>query len=92
MGNFDGPEVCKLVGLYILNSISRHCHVSNVGLYRDDGLEVLKTHLGKLADKARKDCIKTFSEFGLKITNGTNLHVVNFPDVRLNVKDSTYVF
>ena len=39
MGSNDGAEVCELVGLYILSILSRKYQKSDIGLYRDDGLE-----------------------------------------------------
>jgi hypothetical protein len=38
MDCFDGAEICELVGLYILNDLSRKFGNDFVGLYRDDGL------------------------------------------------------
>ncbi|KAJ8022240.1 hypothetical protein HOLleu_37080 [Holothuria leucospilota] len=87
ISSFDGAEVCELVGLYILNSLSRHCHVSDVGFYRDDGIASLKMRSGRLADRARKNFIKTFREVDLKIIFETNLYGVSFLDVTLNMKD-----
>ena len=42
MGSYDGAEVCELVGLFILNSLSKKFGNDNVGLYRDNGLVLLK--------------------------------------------------
>ncbi len=53
----------------------------NIGLYRDDGLAIMKNKSARLADKARKELHKCFEQFGLKITAEANLHVVNFLDV-----------
>ena len=37
MGAYDGAEVCELVGIYMLNKISKHYNINSMGLYRDDG-------------------------------------------------------
>ena len=42
MGSFDGVEICELVGLYLLNKLSKLLGNGNVGLYRDDGLAAIK--------------------------------------------------
>ena len=42
MGSYDGAEVCELVGLFISNILAKHLGKSNVGLYRDDGLVIVK--------------------------------------------------
>ena len=61
---YDGADVCELVGLFILNSLSKKFRSDNVGLYRDDGLVLLKVSSKRLADKARKElhnisCLKS---------------------------------
>ena len=57
----------------------------SVGLYRDDGLAVLKKSTGSRADRARKDLVKIFQNLGLKITVQTNLKVVDYLDVTLDL-------
>ena len=42
MGSFDGAEICNLVGLFILNKLAAKFGNESVGLYRDDGLALLK--------------------------------------------------
>lgn len=42
MGSYDGAEVCELVGLYILSALGNTYGKECIGLYRDDGLAVLK--------------------------------------------------
>ena len=46
MGSFDGAEVCELVGLYVLNSLVKRFGKENIGLYRDDGLALIKATSG----------------------------------------------
>ena len=68
MGSYDWEEVCELVGLFILNSLSKKLGNDNVALCRDDGLVLLKGSSKCLADKARKELHKLFKEFQLRIT------------------------
>ena len=42
MGSYDGAEVWKLAGGFLLNKLSHVIDKSFVGLYRDDGLGVLR--------------------------------------------------
>ena len=42
MGSYDGAEVCELVGAFLLNEISRIMDKKDIGLYRDDGLGVMR--------------------------------------------------
>ena len=41
MRSFDGAEICKIVGLYLLDKLSNLLGKENVGLYRDDGLAAI---------------------------------------------------
>jgi hypothetical protein len=64
---------------------SFHCrHNDRVGLYRDDGLILLRgtstNESAQLADKARKDLHQLFDEFQLKITAEITHQSVNFLD------------
>ena len=55
MGSHDGAEVCELVGLYILDQHGSQCNKENIGLYRDDGLEVFENVTGLQAERIKKD-------------------------------------
>ena len=89
MGCFDGAEICELIGLYILNGISDL--VSDVGLYRDDGLAIIRNCSPSDKERLKKRlCAKFSSVFGLKITVDTNLQIVNFLDVTFNLPQATF--
>ena len=86
MGSFDGAELFKLVGLYILHIVGEKCGKHRIGWYRDDGLTCFGYTSGPQADRIRKDFIKIFKEdFNLSITSETNLKTANFLDVTLNL-------
>ena len=68
MSSCDGAEMCELAGLFILNYPGKSFGKENIGLYKDDGLEIIKNKSARLADKTRKELHKAFKEFGLKIT------------------------
>ena len=42
MASYDGAETCELIGKYILHKIKHIIDHKDVGLYRDDGLAVLR--------------------------------------------------
>ena len=84
MGNFDGAEVCKLIGLYLLNKVKALLDSSNVGLYRDDGLAVVHKANGPKVDRLRKDIISLFNDEGVSITIDTNLIETDFLDFSFN--------
>jgi hypothetical protein len=90
MGSYDGAEVCELVGLFILNTLASRFGNDMVGLYRDDGLMLVKGSKGRSADKARKELHRIFDQFGLKITADVCHQSVNFLDVTLNLKQNNF--
>ena len=45
-GAYDGAEVCELVDTYMLSLILEKYNKKDFGLYRDDGLGVVKTKSG----------------------------------------------
>ena len=72
MSSYNGAEVCELVGLFLLSKLSIRFGKDNVGLYRDDGLIILKDTGGRQADQARKKLHEIFNEHGLRITANIN--------------------
>ena len=60
---------------------------NNFGLYRDDGLGILRKTSGPEADRKRKNTIKIFKECELSITCEVNKKNVDFLDVRFNLND-----
>ena len=85
MGSFDGAEVCELVGIYVLNILASKYNKKQMGLYWDDRLVVFENTTGKQADAIKKDITKSFHDLGLKITIDTNMKIVNFLDVTLDL-------
>ena len=90
MGSYDGAEICELVGLFILNHLGKMFGKQNIGLYKDDGLAIIKNRSVRLAEKTRKELHKVFKQFGLKITAEANLHVVNFLDLTFDLTTEKY--
>ena len=88
MGCYDGAEVCELVGLYILNNISDL--LDDVGLYRDDGLAVIRGNPSNTERIKKRLCAKFTNDFGLKITADTNLKAVNYLDVTFDLHQGVY--
>ena len=90
MGSYDGAEICELVGIYILSSLTTIIHKTDIGLYRDDGLLVLRYMNGQQIDRTRKNIIKIFKNIGFKIEIETNLKVADFLDITFNLTNSTF--
>ena len=91
MGAYDGCEMCELVGLLILHKVKHTFPQITFGLYRDDGLGVHKNMPGPQLERLKKDITASFKNFGLKITIETNLTVVNFLDVTLNLRSGQFM-
>ena len=90
MGSFDGAEICELVGLFILNKLLNIIPAKDLGLYRDDGLTVLRNKSGPKMERTRKNIIKAFQEIELNITAETNLIQTDFLDVTFNINSNKF--
>ena len=89
MGCYDGVDICELLGIYIQSKLCKLMKKKDFGLYRDDGLGILRNS-GPEADRKRKSITKVFKECGLSITCEVNKMIVDFLDVRFNLNDQTY--
>ena len=90
MGSYDGAEIYELVGIYLLFLLANIVDKNNSGLYRDDGLILLRNVNRQNMDRIRKNVMKTFKEIGFKIEIRTNLKIVNFLNVTFNLTNGTY--
>ena len=54
IGEYDGAKIYELLGLYVLNLLSDIITSDDVGLYRDDGLVVLRNTTGPDTKRTRK--------------------------------------
>ena len=87
MGSYDGAELCKLVGIYILSSLGQGIDKKDTGLYRDDGLIILRNCDGPTTDRIRKDIIKQKKpiDHTKKTTNcSTSTHLLIIPGPSLS--------
>lgn len=90
MGSYDGAETCEIVGLFILSMLIKELGKSQVGLYRDDGLVVVRNLNGQQTDRIRKKIINIFKEIGFDIEIETNLKEVDFLDITFNLASGIY--
>ena len=71
--------------------LGRKIPEDKIGLYRDGGLACFGNINLSQAERIRKEFISTFkTEFKLSITSDTNLKIVNFLDVTLNLNTRTH--
>ena len=89
MGAYDGAEMCDLVGLYILSKLEEFIPKSQLGLYRDDGLAIVKGS-GPQLERLRKKVFAMFNDLGLKVTIETNLKQCDFLDIYLDLQNGIY--
>ena len=92
MGSFDGAEVCDLIGLYILHIITSSglgIRKEELGLYRDDGLGIMRRSKREL-DNIRKGFHKLLDPLGFKITMETGMKTTDFLDVTLHLGSGTF--
>ena len=90
MGSNDGAEVCEIVGLYLLHLIDNVFKDDDIGLYRDDGLALLRNETACQADIFGKGITKIIKSVGLKIDIKSNLKIVDYLDITFNLNDSSY--
>ena len=68
MGSYDGAELCELVGAFMLTELDGVINKADIGLYRDDGLGVMR-QLGKPEiERRKKIIIQIFKQHKLGIT------------------------
>ena len=88
MGSFDGAESCELVASFLLHLITMK-HGNKFGLYRDDGLGIIKATPRQI-ELIKKDLCALFNNHGWKITIEAYKKIVNFLDVTLNLTTGKY--
>jgi hypothetical protein len=90
MGSFYGAELCELIGLMILNDISDVFPTGYYGLYRDDGLAVVKAsakcNLMKIEQRVRQ----VLKGIGFDITIESGLASTDFLDVNLDLRHDSF--
>ena len=87
MGSFDGAEACELVGLFMLNQL-RQTNL-DLGLYRDDGLDVTNLK-GRPLEAKRQEIQQIFRQHGLRVTITANLEATDFLDIFLDLRSEKH--
>ena len=60
MGTYDGAEVRKLIGIFMLSLLNKRINKNRTGLYRNHGLAILKNTSGPEEEKRKKKNEKSF--------------------------------
>ena len=90
MGCYDEAEICELVGIFIQSKLCKLMNKKDFGLYRDDGLGILRNTPGVEADRKRKSITKVSKECGVSIICDIKKKIFDFFDVLFNLNDQTY--
>ena len=91
MGSFFGAELCDLIGLYILDMLRKIYEPNQIGLYRDDGLAVIKYKNKQELENTKKQTIKIMKEIGFNITLDIGMTKCNFLDITLDLANNCYM-
>ena len=90
MGSYGGAKVCELVGLYILDILTKEFGHNMIGLYRDDELGCFQNASGPESERVKKKLCKIFKQSGLSITVECNLQITDFLDVTFDLRTDKY--
>ena len=73
-----------------MTSLNDKIDKQDIGLYRDNGLMIVRNVNGHITDRTRKYIIKVMKDLGFQIEIETNLKEVNFLDVTFNLNSGLY--
>ena len=86
-----GAEICKLVGLYILNGIKSKLNVIKVGIYRDEGLIAIdKYSSGPHITEIKNKVHEYANEIGIEIVLENPVYKINYLDLNLDSRNETF--
>ena len=90
MVNYDGSEVYEIVGLFMLDMLSKLFEKNSIGLYRDDGLSIFRNYNGHQSDKVRKELTKLFTKYQLNLDIKCNIKTVDYLDISFDLNTGIY--
>ena len=90
MGAYDLAQIVDLIGIYILDMLGCIVNLERGGLYWDDGIIFIPNSNGPKISKIQKKIIRGFKLLGLRIQIASNLTIVDFLDVTLNLNNGTF--
>ena len=67
----------------------KKCSTNDFGVYRDDGLAVLKNKSGCQSEQVKISIQKIFKEHGLDFVIQCNMKIVNYLGVTFDLNDGT---
>ena len=91
MGGYDGTEIRKLVGTYLLNQLKVVIVKEIMRLYRDNGLGIFKNMSGPKVERKKINIVKIFKNNALSITVKTSLTAAYFLDIHFDLVKEIYL-
>ena len=85
MGGYDSAQIADLVGLYILNTLSRIVDPIQIGSYHDDDILYIPNKVSSI----QKKIIRALKFLGFQIEI-SSIKIANFLDITLNFSDNSY--
>ena len=90
MVSLEKTEVCELVGLYILDILTKEFDHDMVGLYRDDKLSGFQNLSSPESEKVKKKLRIIFKRNRLSIPKECNLQITDFLNVTFDLRTDKY--
>ena len=90
MGGFHGAEVCELVGLYMLDGLTKLIPGGNVGIYRDDGLAAIPKQAGTKTERLKKKIHAFARGIGLQFEIDVPSPKIDYLDIVLDLDKNTF--
>ena len=81
MGGYDSSQIADLVGLHILDTLSRIVSLGQMGLYYNDGIIYIPNSDGPNNSCRQRKIIRTFNFLEFKIEVSSNSKIANFLDM-----------
>ena len=85
MGSYDGAEVCKIVGLFMLDILSKLFEKISISLCRDDGLSIFRNYNSHQSKTVQKDLTKLFLKYQLNLHIKCKLKTVDYLDISFDL-------
>ena len=89
MDIYDSAQVADSIGIYVLDTLGHIVNLEQVGLYRDDKIIFIPDSNGLKTSKIQKKIIRVFKLRGMWTEITSNLKIVDFLDVTLNLNNGT---
>ena len=90
MDSYDDAELCEIVGLFMLDMLSKLLEKNSIGLYRDDGRSIFRNYNGHQNDKVGKGLTILFKKYQLNLDIKRNLKTVDYLDISFDLNNGIY--